>query len=1308
MDQLNYTKIWQQNVNKSRISQHNLISNNHLVSKKVSILALQEPSIDNDGFTLASRDWVTVYPSLHRKPNTATRAVTLIRASFNPDNWKQLDFPSGDVVVIQIYGDWGKLTLVNVYNDCDNDNTIRLLTEFHSRNQAELYQADKGAAHVLWIGDFNRHHPYWDDPRDDRLFTNEATIAAEKLIEAVADAGLDLALPSGTPTHRHNVTKLWSRLDQVFITDHSDNILISCDTQPDHWGLNTDHLPIQTVLDLKAEQTEEVEVPNFRDADWESFRKELSVQLAELPPPTPIKNQRQMDRCCGDLTKAIQRTIDSRIPVSTITPKSKRWWTKELTQLRRLANKLGRQSYQGRHNTAHTIHGQHTAAVKNYRRILEQTKRQHWRDWLEKGDDPDLWTAHRIVSSSYGDGGKTRIPVLTYKDGEETRTASTNKEKGRALARNFFPAKPRSDNSLAGHKYPKACSRAGKVTQEQIHAQLKKLKPYKAPGPDGIPNIVLTRCADVIVDRLFYIFQAMLEKGIMYKPWKEFTTVVLRKPGKSSYSTPKSYRPIALLNTMWKVITAIIANHITYYTEKHHLLPANHFGGRPGRTTSDAIHLLSNKVKASWRKQEVASVLFLDIEGAFPNANPTRLVHNLRKRCLPGKYAKFVRNMLAGRSTVLKFDGFVSERTSIDNGIGQGDPLSMVLYQYYNADLLDIPVRKGEEAVAYVDDAFMLATGRNFRDTHRKLHDLMRKQRGVENWSNTHSSPLEYSKLALINFAPRHKNADNPPLTLPHRIIEPSDSTKYLGVIVDRHLNWKAQQSYAVEKGAKWAAQIRRLARPSWGITPKHAKRLYISVALPRILYALDVWCIPTDDPISGPKATGSSRVTKQITSVQRAGALAITGGLRTSPTDVLDACAFLLPAPLLIRKTCFRAFIRMATLPPDHPLFKPVNWKVTRTTKRHRGPLQNLARLYKTEVQKYEKIPSVPRDPSRTGELPFRISIAGNKESSARDLENTDEEIQVFSDGSAQGGKVGAAAILIRKDAPNRILHFHLGPENEHTVHEAEMVGMLLALHLIATEQHNATTCLIAVDNQAALRAFDSDLRRPGHHLAREFLSLANRLQKRRGKRKFKLAIKWSAGHCGIEGNERADREAKKAADGTNSLAERLPPLLRKPLLINPSAAKRAYNDELSNTWKKDWMRSERGKRLRTTDDTAPSAKFLKTISNPKLSREAASRIAQLRLQHAPLNSYLHRFKRVDKANCPACGADDETTAHFLLQCPSFAHERWPLERHARRKRKPLTVETLLGDPDFAVPLSSYIDGTCRFKLNIGEHTQT
>jgi len=183
-----------------------------------------------------------------------------------------------------------------------------------------------------------------------------------------------------------------------------------------------------------------------------------------------------------------------------------------------------------------------------------------------------------------------------------------------------------------------------------------------------------------------------------------------------------------------------------------------------------------------------------------------------------------------------------------------------------------------------------------------------------------------------------------------------------------------------------------------------------------------------------------------------------------------------------------------MATLPPEHPLFKMVNWKVTSTTKRHKGPLHNLARTYNVVARNVEKIPSFARNPSKTGILPFQIIIPPDKEASVHEAANAREEIQVYSDGSAQGGKVGAAAILIRKNRPDRMLHFHLGQEAEHTVHEAELVGLLLALHLLKTEKRSNTACMIAVDNQATLKAFDSELRKPGHHLAREaFASQTN-----------------------------------------------------------------------------------------------------------------------------------------------------------------------------------------------------------------------
>jgi hypothetical protein len=106
------------------------------------------------------------------------------------------------------------------------------------------------------------------------------------------------------------------------------------------------------------------------------------------------------------------------------------------------------------------------------------------------------------------------------------------------LAKTFFPPRP-PDSEPLQFVYPKPMCQLDPISKEQIKRQLAKLKPYKAPGPDSIPNIVLTKCTDILVDRLYYIYKAILELGTYYDPWKLSTTVVLRKPGKPCYNTPK-------------------------------------------------------------------------------------------------------------------------------------------------------------------------------------------------------------------------------------------------------------------------------------------------------------------------------------------------------------------------------------------------------------------------------------------------------------------------------------------------------------------------------------------------------------------------------------------------------------------------------------------------------------------------------------------------------------------------------------------------------------------------------------------------
>jgi hypothetical protein len=201
------------------------------------------------------------------------------------------------------------------------------------------------------------------------------------------------------------------------------------------------------------------------------------------------------------------------------------------------------------------------------------------------------------------------------------------------------------------------------------------------------------------------------------------------------------------------------------------------------------LHLLTYRIKEAWRKGKVALVLFLDIEGTFPNAVPEKLVRNMIRRKVPQKIISFTARMLTDRETNLRFDNYFSEAISLNNGIGQGDPLSMGLYQYYNADLLDILAEPNQLAIAYVDNTILYAPGSTFEETHKDLINMMTKEKGVIDWSTDHNSPLKSSKLALIDFSHHSRRITRPNLILPHRTVKPKPSIKYLGVILDQHLN---------------------------------------------------------------------------------------------------------------------------------------------------------------------------------------------------------------------------------------------------------------------------------------------------------------------------------------------------------------------------------------------------------------------------------------------------------------------------------------------------------------------------------------
>ena len=106
----------------------------------------------------------------------------------------------------------------------------------------------------------------------------------------------------------------------------------------------------------------------------------------------------------------------------------------------------------------------------------------------------------------------------------------------------------------------------------------------------------------------------------------------LRKPGKSDYTDPAAYRPIALLNTLGKVLESIVATRLKDLAERNNLLPESQYGARPNRSTETALFQITEKIRAVQQYGLIPFILALDVQKAFDNVSYPRLIHDLRKR----------------------------------------------------------------------------------------------------------------------------------------------------------------------------------------------------------------------------------------------------------------------------------------------------------------------------------------------------------------------------------------------------------------------------------------------------------------------------------------------------------------------------------------------------------------------------------------------------------------------------------------------------------------------------------------------------
>jgi len=249
--------------------------------------------------------------------------------------------------------------------------------------------------------------------------------------------------------------------------------------------------------------------------------------------------------------------------------------------------------------------------------------------------------------------------------------------------------------------------------------------------------------------------------------------------------------------------------------------------------TEDAIaslisHISSAKNAKSRRK---VTAVFLDLEKAFELANKDAIIQAMTNAGLGGKLLGWCSDFLTNRQARVQFQGAFSGYQTFHNGTPQGSPLSPTLFNVLIDDILrSTCLPQMTHMFAYADDLVIVSTKDSVRNCQKALDSLK---------SAADNLGLKFSttKTKAMSF---QKGATDSQLKLSNDAIEWVSEYKYLGVIIDKNLNFSSHIKYASKRVRCRLNAMRAISGIPGGANSQVLRKVYQATIRP----ILDYGCV--------------------------------------------------------------------------------------------------------------------------------------------------------------------------------------------------------------------------------------------------------------------------------------------------------------------------------------------------------------------------------------------------------------------------------------------------------------------------------
>ena len=271
------------------------------------------------------------------------------------------------------------------------------------------------------------------------------------------------------------------------------------------------------------------------------------------------------------------------------------------------------------------------------------------------------------------------------------------------------------------------------------------------------------------------------------------------------------------------------------FLQKHNILYHNQFGFRKNNSTTLALLQITEKIRESIDNKKYGCGVFIDLRKAFDTVNHEILLRKLEHYGIRGSALNWFKSYLENRKQYVLLNGESSHLENITCGVPQGSVLGPLLFLIYINDLPNIS--EVLQFYLFADDTNIYYEAESIDKLEKIINNELKK---LYTWLIVNRLSLNIDKTNFLVFHPYNKPVKQRITVKIHKkAINEKDQIKYLGVIVDSTLTWKAHIDKICKSVSRTIGVLYKI-RPYVNI--KILKTLYYSLIYPHLIYAIEVW----------------------------------------------------------------------------------------------------------------------------------------------------------------------------------------------------------------------------------------------------------------------------------------------------------------------------------------------------------------------------------------------------------------------------------------------------------------------------------